>query len=71
MCWEETEETVIHEDISQWGTAEGKTTFSAYGLTLYGEIYNTRHLLGEICKEIYITIAGDTTNKRYMARNAT
>ena len=71
MCWEETEETVIHEDISQWGTAEGKTTFSAYGLTLYGEILNTRHLLGEICKEIYITIAGDTTNKRYMARNAT
>jgi hypothetical protein len=32
MCWEETEETVIHEDISQWGTAEGKTTFSAYGV---------------------------------------
>ena len=32
MCWEETEETVIHEDISQWGTAERKTdTFSAYG----------------------------------------
>ena len=31
MCWEETEETVIHEDISQWGTAEGKATFSAYG----------------------------------------
>ena len=31
MCWEETEETVIHEDISQWGTAEGKTIFSAYG----------------------------------------
>ena len=48
-----------------------RQTFSAYGLTLYGEIYNTRHLLGEICKEIYITIAGDTTNKRYMARNAT
>ena len=71
MCWEETEETVIHEDISQWGTAEGKTTFSAYGLTLYGEILNTQHLLGEICKEIYITTAGDTTNKRYMARNAT
>ena len=56
MCWEETEETVIHEDISQWGTAEGKTTyFLLMGLTLYGEIYNTRHLLGEICKEIYIT----------------
>ena len=54
MCWEETEETVIHEDISQWGTAEGKTTFSAYGLTLYGEILNTRHLLGEIYKEICI-----------------
>ena len=71
MCWEETEETVIHEDISQWGTAEGKTNiFCLWGLTLYGEILNTRHLLGEICKEIYITIAGDTTNKRYMARNA-
>jgi hypothetical protein len=41
------------------------------GLTLYGEILNTQHLLGEICKEICITIAGDTTNKRYMARNAT
>jgi hypothetical protein len=32
MCWEETEETVIHEDISQWGTTEGKTnTFCLWG----------------------------------------
>jgi hypothetical protein len=44
--------------------------FLLMGLTLYGEILNTQHLLGEICKEIYIAIAGDTTNKRYMAKNA-
>jgi hypothetical protein len=46
-------------------------TFSAYGADSIWRDFDTRHLLGEICKEIYIAIAGDTTNKRYMARNAT
>ena len=71
MCWEETKETVIHEDNLSGELQKERQHFLLMGLTLYGEIYNTRHLLGEICKEIYITIAGDTTNKRYMARNAT
>ena len=71
MCWEETEETVIHEDNLSGELQKERQHFLLMGLTLYGEILNTRHLLGVICKEIYITIAGDTTNKGYMARNAT
>ena len=55
MCCEETEETVIHEDISQWGTAEGKTdTFCLWADSIWRDL-NTRHLLGEIYREIYIT----------------
>ena len=35
VCWEGTETTVIHEDITQWGNAEGKDRhFLLKGLTL-------------------------------------
>ena len=70
MCWEETEETVIHEDNLSGELQKEKQTLSAYGADSIWRDLDTRHLLGEICKEIYITIAGDTTIKGYMARNA-
>ena len=66
MCWEETEETVIHEDISQWGTAEGKTdTFCLWADSIWRDL-NTRHLLGKIYKERSISPkAGDNKQKIY------
>ena len=59
MCWEETEETIIHDEYLSGELQKGRQHFLLMGLTLYGEILNTRHLLGEIYKEIYITRAGE------------
>jgi hypothetical protein len=67
MCWEETEETVIHEGISQWGTAEGQTdTFCLWADSIW------RDLTPDICLgrsiTIHITHSRRTTNKGYMAQ---
>jgi hypothetical protein len=69
MCWEETEETVIHEGISQWGTVEGQTDI----FCLWADS-TWRDLTPDICLgrsiKIYITIAGINKQGIY-GKNAT
>ena len=49
VCWEGTETTVVHEDITQWGNEEGKDIhFLLKGLTLYWEIRHPTSAWGDL-----------------------
>ena len=50
-----TEETVIHEDNLSGELQKERQTLSAYGDDSIWRDLNTRHLLGKIYREIYIT----------------
>ena len=66
MCWEETEETVIHEGISQWGTAEGKTTFSAYGVdSIWRDLKHPTYAWRDLLERSISPLAGDNKQKIY------
>ena len=51
MCWEETEETVIHEDNLSGELQKERHHFLLMGLTLYGEILTPDICLGRFVKK--------------------